>query len=101
MTKYKLENGKIFDDETAEKSWDEDTYWDGSNHCSKATGSQWKHEKLYLTAKDAYILVSWSNWQGTKEFTTVMSSEKAAHWLLANGHELPEELATYEEELIA
>ena len=55
-----------FNDSTATK-FDEDSRWDGNNHISRATGSQWDHQALYYTASGRWILNSWSQWQGTED----------------------------------
>ena len=62
-----------FDRSTAE-SWGEDTRWDGSNHVSIATGSQWDHEQLYQTAGGRFVLYRWSQWQGRGTFTSSLAS---------------------------
>jgi hypothetical protein len=64
MSKYRIEN-TIVDTDRAKKSWDEDTRWDGHNHISKATGSQWEHEKLYRSRKGRYYVEHTSQWQGS------------------------------------
>lgn len=38
--------------------------WNGSNHISQATGSQWEHESLLRTAGGWWVLHRWSQWQG-------------------------------------
>ena len=45
-----------FDRDAAKGRYDEDTRWDGSNHVSVATGSQWDHEMLYRTPQDRWVL---------------------------------------------
>jgi hypothetical protein len=41
----------------------------------------------------------WSQWQGVRPTAEWLSERDAARWLLANDHELPEELAHFEEEI--
>lgn len=82
----------------ASQSWDEDTRWedtrwDGNNHISLATGSQWNHETLYRSRKGRYYLVLNSQWQGSTRSADFLSREDAATWILAMGHELPDDLA--------
>lgn len=48
-----------FDKSKAER-FEEDTYWNGNNLISKATGSQWDHQALYRTAGKKWILASFS-----------------------------------------
>ena len=79
-------SGKWFNEETSEK-FDEATEWNGSNHISKATGSQWNHECLYRTKSGKWILNSWSQWQGSTESYTEIDNEDAAVWLSTNEHD--------------
>lgn len=78
--------GRWFSTETSEE-FKEDTYHDGSNWISKATGSQWHHEKLYRTAGGRFILSKWSNYQGSTETFEEIDNEDAAIWFSINGHE--------------
>ena len=80
-----LNNGEVADLEGAE-TYEEDTRWDGSNHISVATGSQWNHETLKRTVRGAYILWSTSQYQGVGSHHRRMSDADARHWLVANGH---------------
>jgi hypothetical protein len=88
MTRIALtdDSGRWFDSKKAEKI-DEGTYWNGSNHISHATGSQWEHEALYRTKGGVWILNHWSQYQGTRETYKEISNEEAASWLIKNGHE--------------
>jgi hypothetical protein len=79
-------SGRWFDIDKAER-FDEDTYWDGRNMISKATGSQWHHEVLYRTAGGKWILHRWSQWQGDRESWTEVTDDAAAAWLVTNGYE--------------
>ena len=96
MSKYRLEDGSIVNTSKAQAHWEEDTRWDGSNHISKATGSQWVHQTLYRSAKGRYYVETVSQWQGSLPGAELVSAEDAARWLLDNGHELPDDLAEYE-----
>ncbi len=98
MSKYSID-GVIVDTDKAKKSWEEDTRWNGRNRVSVATGSQWEHQELHLSAKGNYYIESWSQWQGSTPSCEFVSAEQAAHWLLANNHDLPADLAHFEEAL--
>ena len=65
MAKFQMEDGTIVNTNKAKCHWDEDTRWNGNNHISVNTGSQWGHETLYLSSKDRYYLVHESQWQGS------------------------------------
>ena len=86
MNRIALNDGRWFDEEKAE-AFSEDTRWDGRNHISKNTGSQWDHERLYRTKGGRWVLNSWSDWQGSGESYNEISDEAAARWLVINGHE--------------
>lgn len=62
----------------------ETTRWDGNNHISLVTGSQWNHEWLYVTAGKRFILNSFSDWQGSTETYEEISKEEAAVWFARN-----------------
>jgi hypothetical protein len=63
----------------------EDRNFNGSNWISAATGSQWAHETLLLTAKTRrWVINEWSQWQGSKEIHRFASEPEAFRWLLAN-----------------
>jgi len=96
---YTMEDGRIVKTENAVASWNEDTDWDGSNHISKATGSQWEHERLYKSKKGNYYLEWWSQWQGTTPGARWLTPQEAAHWLIAQNESLPADLAEFEDEL--
>lgn len=49
--KYRMDDGTVVDTDRASDSWAEASYWDGNNHISKATGSQWTHQQLYRSRK--------------------------------------------------
>lgn len=66
------------------KFWNEDTRWNGNNHISLATGSQWDHERLYRTKGGIYVLRHWSQWQGSTETYEEITAEDAAAWLSRN-----------------
>jgi hypothetical protein len=64
MARYQMDDGMIVDTERAKDQWKEETRWDGNNHVSIPTGSQWDHETLYLRSKGRYWLERTSQWQG-------------------------------------
>ena len=74
-------------DEAKAEEFKEATRWDGSNHISIATGSQWDHQALYRTAGGRWVLHSWSQWQGRPETYRFVSDDKAREWLLKNEHD--------------
>jgi hypothetical protein len=76
-------SGRWFDSKKA-TSWEEDTYWNGNNHISRATGD---HEILYRTKGGIHILHRWSQWQGSTESYEEISADDAARWLSQNDHE--------------
>lgn len=71
----------------AAHAYDEDTWWDGSNHISRATGSQWEHERLYRTAQGRWVHHAWSQRQGVGERWSFATDSAAREWLLSNGHD--------------
>lgn len=72
-----------FDYDKAEKIH-EDTEWDGRNHISVATGSQWDHEMLLRTAQGRWVLETYSNRQGVMNTCRFVSDTEAREWLLRN-----------------
>lgn len=88
-------SGRWFDRSKAEQ-FDEDTYWNGSNMISRATGSQWDHETLYRTVGKQWIVYRTSGWQGVTDRYELIDDETAAKWLVENGHENPDVAAQIE-----
>jgi hypothetical protein len=82
-------SARWFDREKAER-FEETTHWNGNNHISDATGSQWEHEALYRTAGKKWVLHHWSQWQGSEPTWEEIDAEAAARWLVTNGHEHPD-----------
>lgn len=78
-------SGRWFDASKAE-SFEEARWWNGNNHISRATGSQWEHEVLYRTVGGKWILYHWSQWQGSRETYSEIDNERAAAWLVTNEH---------------
>lgn len=99
MSKYRMDDGTVVDTDKATASWNEDTRWDGSNHISVATGSQWHHQTLFKSRKGRYYIEHTSQWQGAREHVEWVSLEEATRWLLANDRVLPEDLAHLEDEV--
>jgi hypothetical protein len=93
MARYQMDDGTIVDTAIATASWDEATDWDGSNHVSRATGSQWEHQALHRSAKGRYWLESWSDWQGSRPGAEWLTEAEAAAWLMVCGIDLPADLA--------
>jgi hypothetical protein len=100
MARFKMDDGSVVDTKNAVASWNEDTRWDGRNHISVATGSQWNHQTLYRSRKGRYYIVHESQWQGSLPHAEWVSNHEAARWLLANGEELPDDLAVLEAEIV-
>ena len=72
-------SGMWFDSEKAD-CYNEETFHDGRNFISKATGSQWEHEAIYVTKSGKFILNNWSNYQGSRESYELISKTQAARW---------------------
>ena len=104
--RYVADDGTILDPERSKRTWDEGTRWNGQNHVSLATGSQWEHEALHLARSGVWWIEHWSQWQGSTPSGQVVSAEDAARWLLLNGYDhdsedFPAELTEFADELIA
>jgi hypothetical protein len=99
-SRYEMSDGMIVDTGNASRNWDEDTRFDGRNHISIATGSQWDHETLYRSRRGRYYIESVSQWQGSTPTAEWVSNEEAARWLLKMEHELPADLKDLAEDLI-
>jgi len=82
-----------FDLESA-TMYKEDTWWNGNNHISCATGSQWEHEALWRTKSGRWILNHWSQYQGSSESWEEISDVEAAKWLVINNEEPHEACAS-------
>lgn len=100
MGRYHMKDGTVTDTRLAQQTWAEDSVWDGRNRISKATGSQWLHERLYRSAKGRYYVERWSAFDGNKSSAEYLSREEAARWLLANDHELPADLSDLHDEVM-
>jgi hypothetical protein len=100
MSTYRMDDGTVVDTDKAQATWKEATEWDGNNHISKATGSQWNHQQLYKSRKGRYYVEHWSQYQGSRAHVEWVSPEEATRWLVANDHALPEDLQKYEAEVV-
>jgi hypothetical protein len=92
MSTYRMQDGTIVKTENAVQSWKEAAEWDGNNHISKATGSQWDHQTLHKSRKGRYWLECWSQWQPSTPHAEWISEHAAVSWLLHNDEELPPDL---------
>lgn len=99
MSRYVMDDETMVNTEKAKASWEEATSWNGNNHISKATGSQWEHETLYRSAKGRYWVEYTSQWQGSLPGARYVAPREAALWLLANAHDLPADLEQFEGEV--
>jgi len=99
MAKFQVDKA-IFDTEKAKANWSEASDWNGSNHISRATGSQWNHEDLYLSKKGRYYVVRSSNFQGSSDEMEILSPREAAVWLALNDHDMPDDLREVADEVV-
>lgn len=99
MPRYRMEDNTLVDIDKATAHYEEATDWNGSNHISRATGSQWNHQMLYRSAKGRYYVVFTSQMEGTMPRAEWLTAQDAARWLLHNDHELPEELQQFADEV--
>jgi hypothetical protein len=95
-----MDDGTVIDTDRAQAHWNETTEWNGNNHISRATGSQWSHQTLYRSKKGRYYVERSSQWQGSTPHVEWVSNEEAARWLLNCEHTLPADLADLEDEII-
>ena len=83
MKRISLGGTSWFDYDSA-ITFDEDSNWEGRNHISKATGSQWDHETLLFTRKGKWVLNSYGSSCGQYDDYTVISEAKAIEWIVQN-----------------
>jgi hypothetical protein len=91
------DDSRWFDREAAVCCVEEGSRWNGNNHISLATGSQWDHEEMWLSRKGLLVIHTWSQYQGSSESWYAVTAEQAAEWLVRNerdGDDLPEGLLT-------
>ena len=90
MSKEKIIRENVFDEDGNFIGWfdrnkaerfNEATRWDGSNHISIPTGSQWDIRPTYR--RRARVL-SWSQWDGRPERYRFIDGDEAREWLLLN-----------------
>lgn len=99
MARYRMDDGSVVDTDKASAKWEEASRWDGRNHISVATGSQWAYQTLYRSRKGRYYVEHTSAYQGSTPHVEWVSPEEAARWLLLMEAELPEDLAAYAAEI--
>jgi hypothetical protein len=92
MSKYRLEDGKVLNTDKASAEWEEAIDWNGQNFVSRPTRSQWEHETLYRSSKGRYYIERTSQRPESRPYAVLVTNEQATAWLLANDHELPQEL---------
>jgi hypothetical protein len=92
MTRYRMSDGMVVDTANASQTWEEATRWDGRNHISIPTGSQWHHETLHRSKRGRYYLERTSNYESETPTAEWISNEEAVRWLLTNNRELPDDL---------
>ena len=90
--RLRMPDQTVVDTDKATASYEEKTDWNGRNHISRNTGTQWEHETLYRSAKGRYYLVRTSQREGTLPGAEWLEPAQAAAWLILNEHELPPEL---------
>jgi hypothetical protein len=82
-TRQRIDTGGWFDLEAA-TTFAESTVWNGNNHISVPTGSQWDHEHLYYTKSGNWVLNQWSQYQGSIETYEQIGEDSAIEWLIQN-----------------
>jgi len=85
MNRQSIPGGWI-DLDTAKK-FVENRHFDGHNHISVNTGSQWDHEVLYRSKGGVYVLHTWSQWQGSRDTWERISLHGAVAWMLQNDYQ--------------
>jgi len=105
--KIALDTGEHWFDPNTSVVFEEATWWDGSNHVSKATGSQWDHQRLYYTSSANWVLHEWSQWEGVGDAYQQITDAEATKWLMVNRgfeqegfDELPENVRSTVEQLM-
>lgn len=102
MPRYRIES-MIVDTEKCSARWDERTVFDGRNHISVPTGSQWEHQELFRSKRGRYYIVHSSDWQGARAHAEFVSPQEACRWLLENsygGKEIPADLVEYIDDVV-
>ena len=75
--------GPPFDLDAAE-NWEEDVAFDGHNWVSRATGSEWKHERLWRSEDGEFFLEVWWGRNTLAEWCGV-PTQQAVKWLFTQG----------------
>jgi hypothetical protein len=91
--RYRMQDGTTIDTDRSTDNWEEQRDHDGKNWISRATGSQWEHERLFRSRRGRFYIEHTSQWQGRLPWAEWVSPERAAAWLDANEYEIPAELA--------
>lgn len=99
MPKFRMTDGTIVNSDKAVQQWEEATDWNGLNRISRATGTRWDHQRLYLSSKGRFWLLGTSQWQGSAPSARYVDNAEAAAWLLENDHALPPMLESFENEI--
>lgn len=81
-----IDGGRAWFNKTSAKVFEEDTFFDGNNHISVPTGTQWNHEELWRTVAGKWVKHSWSQWQGSGESWELLSDDEAYRWLNQNSY---------------
>ena len=94
MNRQSINGGGWIDLDTAKK-FAEDRKWDGHNHISVNTGSQWDHEVMYRSVGGVYVLHTWSQYQNSRDTWERIGIHNAVAWLIRNDYapELAAELS--------
>ena len=77
--------GKWFEKSEATE-FSENTWWNGSNYISSATGSQWDHQELFYTRCGLWVLHCWSQYQNIQESYHEIDQPHAVDWLISQEH---------------
>ena len=82
MATYRMGDGTVVKTENAARQWAERTDWNGRNHISRASGTEWDHQTLYRSRKGRYYIEHTSQWEGKLPRAEWVSDHEAARWLL-------------------
>lgn len=99
MSTHRMGDGTVLNSNKATVTYTECVNHDGHNFISVNTGSQWNHQNLHLSAKGRYWIEHTSQWHGSSPSAELIGHKEAASWLLLNGHELPEDLEKFRQEI--
>lgn len=88
MSRIVLTDGskRWFESDKAEV-FKETLWWNGNNHISNSTGSQWDHESLLRTKSGIWVLNHWSQYQGSVETYKELTDKEASEWFIQNEYE--------------